>query len=336
MHWNIQPEGTGGRYNTRRHKGERSKLAGLHDRMSFALLWLLRLSGRWRQSGGKLAWRMAAYLCCDSRSPVFVCRSGLREYAVIAAFHDTRFSPIVASELAHLRCDISLLTQFEVVTGATQTGSSAAAAAAAAAAGASSSSAPDPLHDWSIGTHGIQIDFHCPSTARKFNATFLPEVALEQGWSHAETLAELIAKAGFRGNVDAALRRGIKLTRYQSEKESLTFPQYCALREHLTGVPHALALKSSTNSDADGAHGLKHKPTASARATQHINDSSDDDEAEEDGDEVDDLADGVSDDDDALSAAAEARASSQAEAKAQAHQAKKSKTATANGTGARK
>lgn len=252
---------------------------------------------------------------------------------MIAAFHDTRFSPIVASELAHLRCDISLLTQFEIVTGATTTGSSSAAAAAAAAAG-SASSASDPLHDWSIGTHGIQIDFHCPSTARKFNATFLPEVALEQGWSHAQTLQELIAKAGFRGQIDAALRRGIKLTRYQSEKESLTFAQYCALREQLTGVPHALALKSGKSDAAEGAHALKHKPTAAARAVQHINDPSDDDD-----EEPDEFAeDGVSEDDDALAAAEEARASAMAEIKAQAHQSKKSKKteATANGTGARK
>jgi len=187
--------------------------------------------------------------------------AGLREYAIIAALHDSRFSPITAAELAYLRCDISLLTRFEHVTGPT------------AVANGTHSQASVPLHDWVIGRHGITIEFACPATARRYNATFLPEVALEQGWTHAQTLQELIHKSGYRGIVDGTLHKRIALTRYQSDKESLTWQQYCDLRHQLTGV--AVLLQQLP------AAGVKAKPRL-------LSDSSDDVEDEEDGIEDED------------------------------------------------
>jgi hypothetical protein len=158
--------------------------------------------------------------------------SGLREYAVIAAFHDSRFTPIDASELSQLRCDISLLTQFE----ARPTGA---------------------ILDWTIGMHGIQIDFSDPLTHRQYNATFLPEVAQEQGWSHEETIEELVHKSGYRGTLTAQLKQRIQLTRYQSEKATLKYEEYMVLREKITNghsVNIAMASKSTfTSTD------LKHK-----------------------------------------------------------------------------
>ncbi len=220
--------------------------------------------------------------------------AGLREYAVIAALHDSRFSPIVASELAQLRCDISLLTRFEHVTGAT------------AIANGTLSRAVVPLHDWIIGRHGITIEFACPVrereelstrariparaltnmlllcahqvSSRRYNATFLPQVAHEQGWTHAQTLQELIHKSGFRGPVDAALHQRIALTRYQSDCASLTWREYCQLREQLTGSPPPL---------------LKHLPAAAAAATANGQratrvTSDNEDEAEEEEEDEDD------------------------------------------------
>lgn len=251
--------------------------------------------------------------------------AGLREYAVIAAFHDSRFTPIAVSELAHLRCDISLLTQFEKVTGA--------GAAGLGSNGSSSangySSSHLPLHDWTIGRHGITIDFACPSTSRRYNATFLPEVAAEQGWSHAQTLEELIHKSGFRGSVNLALHERISLTRYQSEKESLTFDDYCAMRHQITGVQHR-PHQTQTN-----GHELKHKATANggagsgsgARSLVHVDSDSDEEEEEELDDDDEDA------DDAALSAAELAAAASHAAKKAKLAAAAAA-AASSNGTGA--
>jgi len=205
--------------------------------------------------------------------------AGLREYAIIAALHDSRFTPISASELAHLRCDISLLTRFEQVTGAE------------ALAGGTHSTAPIPLHDWVIGRHGITIEFACPSTSRRYNATFLPEVAHEQGWSHAQTLQELIHKSGYRGAVDAALHKRIALTRYQSDKESLTWQQYCELRQQLTGVAvmiqHLAAVAGPVSKPTS-----KRLLSDSDDADEEEEEDEEDEDEEQDGD--DDLVDSAS------------------------------------------
>lgn len=239
---------------------------------------------------------------------------GLREYAVIAAFHDSRFSPIAVSELAHLRCDISLLTQFEKITGA--------GAAGVGSNGSSSangySSSHLPLHDWTIGRHGVTIEFSCPVTSRRYNATFLPEVAAEQGWSHAQTLEELIHKSGFRGAVNMALHERIALTRYQSEKESLTFDDYCDMRHQITGVPH----RPHQTQPQQHSHALKHKAAASggagsgARPLVHVDSDSDSDEEEEEEEEPDDEDSDADDDGAALSAAELAAAAHHASKKA--------------------
>ena len=56
----------------------------------------------------------------------------LTNYSLIAAIKDTRFKPIVEEELPSLRCEISILSNFEVI--------------------------EHPL-DWQVGTHGIEIEF---------------------------------------------------------------------------------------------------------------------------------------------------------------------------------
>jgi len=112
---------------------------------------------------------------------------------------------MLQTELPALSCDVSLLTQFE--------------------------SAKD-CYDWKIGVHGIQIDFADPKKPNdSFSATYLPEVASEQGWSHAQAITELVAKSGYTGAVTAQLRSQIKLTRYQSMKASLSYSEYSSTRK---------------------------------------------------------------------------------------------------------
>ncbi|HHX98524.1 MAG: AmmeMemoRadiSam system protein B [Kiritimatiellia bacterium] len=83
--------------------------------------------------------------------------------ALNAAFHDPRFPPLRAKELADVSIEISALTP------------------------------PAPVasyHDIVIGKHGmvLQVGFR--------SAVFLPQVATEQGWDLATTLSYLARKAG--------------------------------------------------------------------------------------------------------------------------------------------
>ncbi len=133
---------------------------------------------------------------------------GLKEFSLISALRDSRFSPINQSEISQLRVEVSLLVNFE--------------------------QAAD-YSDWIVGKHGIQIEFSDSSSVGR-SATYLPDVAKEQGWTIEETIAELVQKAGYRGALTQRLKSSIKLTRYQSSKASLTYAEYLQLkRENLNG-----------------------------------------------------------------------------------------------------
>ncbi|KAJ9641219.1 hypothetical protein H2204_002897 [Knufia peltigerae] len=96
--------------------------------------------------------------------------SGLSTYALTSAFDDTRFSPIPASLLPTLSCSLTLLADFEPCS--------------------------DAL-DWTLGTHGLRISF--THRSRRHGATYLPDVAVEQGWTKEETVESLMKKAGWDG-----------------------------------------------------------------------------------------------------------------------------------------
>ncbi|XP_064456684.1 uncharacterized protein CG5902-like [Ornithodoros turicata] len=124
--------------------------------------------------------------------------SGLREYAVTSAFKDSRFSPITREEFSKLHVSVSILRHFEDGT--------------------------DYL-DWEIGIHGIRIEFLTEKGSKR-TATYLPEVAPEQGWDHIQTIDSLLRKGGFKGSISQDLRKSIHLTRYQSEKVSISYQEY--------------------------------------------------------------------------------------------------------------
>lgn len=116
--------------------------------------------------------------------------SQLVTYAKAAAFEDRRFSPVKQTELAQLKCTVSLLHSFE------RTSS---------------------WDDWVVGTHGIQIEFQNGA----YHGTFLPSVAAEQGWTKEETLQHLIQKAGYRGS--AVKLQEVKVERYQESSACCTY-----------------------------------------------------------------------------------------------------------------
>ncbi|KAJ1817156.1 hypothetical protein GGH91_002309 [Coemansia sp. RSA 2671] len=123
---------------------------------------------------------------------------GLREYAITSAFRDTRFKPIGPSELPRLSCSVSLLTDFEEVA---------------------------DYVDWEVGKHGVWIEFR-NERGRKETATFLPEVAKEQGWTKVETINNLLRKGGYELTITEEMRRSVALTRYQSKKAHLSYDEY--------------------------------------------------------------------------------------------------------------
>jgi len=151
-----------------------------------------------KHTGDETDWRLRGCIGTFSARDLV---EGLREYALISAFRDSRFSPLAQREIPFLSCDVSLLTDFETAS---------------------------HLDDWKLGKHGITIDF--VASGKSYNATYLPEVASEQGWSRNQTINELILKAGFKREVTPRIRGSIKLTRYQSSKCSLTYNEYLSFR----------------------------------------------------------------------------------------------------------
>lgn len=86
----------------------------------------------------------------------------------------------------------------------------------------------DPF-DWEVGKHGIEIDFEHKN--RKYGATFLPEVAEEQGWDQKETLIYLVDKAGYYGKFEYIMEK-IKVKRYQSIKVFLSYEEYLKMNNN--------------------------------------------------------------------------------------------------------
>lgn len=73
--------------------------------------------------------------------------------AFFSACKDSRFEAISMDEFSRLHCSVSLLMDFETA---------------------------DHYMDWEIGVHGIRIEFTSEKGSKKA-ATYLPEVAVEQG-----------------------------------------------------------------------------------------------------------------------------------------------------------
>ncbi|KAF2198976.1 hypothetical protein GQ43DRAFT_421270 [Delitschia confertaspora ATCC 74209] len=123
---------------------------------------------------------------------------GLTSYALTAAFDDSRFAPISLRELPNLECGVTLLTNFEPVS--------------------------DPM-DWEIGIHGLRISF--TYHYRRYGATYLPDVAREQGWTREETMVSLMRKAGWSGRSADWRKVGeLEVIRYQGKKVNLSYGEW--------------------------------------------------------------------------------------------------------------
>lgn len=66
--------------------------------------------------------------------------------------------------------------------------------------------------------------------ATTLHATFLPEVAPEQGWSKTDAVDAAMRKAGYRGTVTDEMRRKARVSRYQSHKVKRSYDEWQAWR----------------------------------------------------------------------------------------------------------
>lgn len=127
----------------------------------------------------------------------------LGEYARRSAFSDRRFDPLAEGELRSLRITVSLLNGHEAC--------------------------EHPL-DWVVGTHGIIIFFDPGDGGGERTATYLPDVAREQGWSQREAVASLVRKAGWPHALPPSRMAAMRVTRYVSSKASMSYAEWWAGR----------------------------------------------------------------------------------------------------------
>ncbi|CUS20322.1 LAQU0S01e04038g1_1 [Lachancea quebecensis] len=143
---------------------------------------------------------------------------GIEKYSIIAALQDPRFSPITRSELPSLKCSCNILHSFSTIYEA--------------------DASTGDIFDWEVGVHGIELRLQENSRKRVLSATFLPEVIREQGWDKHETFRNLIRKAGFLGDIDAALDNWqecfVEVIRYEGDKTELNYDEFIRLLDIAT------------------------------------------------------------------------------------------------------
>jgi len=140
--------------------------------------------------------------------------SGFKDYSLTSALRDRRFPPIQSKELPTLECTVSILTDYEIAEG---------------------------YLDWEVGKHGLIIEFTDPEYNIRRSATYLPEVAGHEGWTHAETIDSLMRKAGYQGTITESLRKKIKVTRYQSTLCTMHYGEYVAYLKKNRGAAPSIS-----------------------------------------------------------------------------------------------
>lgn len=145
---------------------------------------------KWHHSGFRLRG------CIGTLAPRPL-KASIGQYAVTSAFRDSRFHPIRADEVSKLRVAVSLLVNYEDC---------------------------NNCYDWDVGVHGIIIKFYFEGN--HYDGTFLPEVSEQQNWDQEETVAHLVRKAGYRGDLSESLFASIHCSRYQSSKYRMTYKDY--------------------------------------------------------------------------------------------------------------
>jgi AMMECR1 domain-containing protein len=83
--------------------------------------------------------------------------------------------------------------------------------------------------EWDLGKHGIRISF--THHLRRYGATYLPDVAVEQGWTKEETIVSLMRKAGWSGRKSEWQKvPDLKTIRYQGSKSAVEYDEWISWR----------------------------------------------------------------------------------------------------------
>ncbi|KAH7829430.1 putative AMME syndrome candidate 1 protein [Monocercomonoides exilis] len=145
-----------------------------------------------------VTWNKKGHLrgCIGTFSPLPI-HEGLKEYSIISATQDSRFSPVSISEVKDMSVSVSLMHSFEDCS---------------------------KWDDWIIGTHGIRVKLI--SGGRSYGATYLPDVMPEQGWNHEEAVESCLQKGGFMGSFTDSVKEKVHVTRYQTAKKSMSYNEY--------------------------------------------------------------------------------------------------------------
>ncbi|XP_020085537.1 uncharacterized protein At2g38710-like isoform X3 [Ananas comosus] len=178
--------------------------------------------------------------------------NGFRDYALTSALKDRRFPPIQAKELPYLECTVSILTNYETalhfLDWECRRGNSPLATLPAfydpmgnigvefqkseILMSTSSASLSFCTH---IGKHGLIIEFTDPDCNIRRSATYLPEIAAQEGWTKIETIDSLMNKAGYYGFINESLRKKLHVTRYESTLYTMHYSDYALYVEMTRG-----------------------------------------------------------------------------------------------------
>lgn len=123
-------------------------------------------------------------------------------FALNSALEDTRFRPVVRAELDRLTCGVTILHSFKPI--------------------------EEPM-GWTVGVHGIRLAFRDDSGSKKiYRATYLPDVASEQGWNQHDALQSAVKKAGCSGRLEDV--KDLKVTTYEGWKKKACYDDFLEWR----------------------------------------------------------------------------------------------------------
>ncbi|KAG0140763.1 hypothetical protein CROQUDRAFT_664726 [Cronartium quercuum f. sp. fusiforme G11] len=205
--------------------------------------------------------------CIGNFSPSPV-RDGLKDYALISALKDHRFPPITLYELEKLSCSVSLLHSFEDCKGvldwsigkhgiylhfpdpsyyplpieSSSNSESVTPREESEEPSRKSGTLEHVLDTVETTVSETATIRNSPraslgkKTIRMLSATYLPDVAAEQGWTKLDTINSAIQKAGWSGPITQALHNTLIIERYQSSKCTATYQEWAQWRARM-GCP---------------------------------------------------------------------------------------------------
>ncbi|XP_055117450.1 AMMECR1-like protein isoform X1 [Hylobates moloch] len=184
--------------------------------------------------------------------------SGLREYTLTSALKDSRFPPLTREELPKLFCSVSLLTNFEDASdyldwevgvhgiriefinekGVKRTATYLPEVAKEQDNYTGVTSDRKDAGAGSLGTAimaCVGLSSHVSESPQDWQTDWAPD------WDQIQTIDSLLRKGGFKAPITSEFRKTIKLTRYRSEKVTISYAEYIASRQHCfqNGTLHA-------------------------------------------------------------------------------------------------